>query len=968
MQPNAIRAIVRKELMQFFASPIAYLFLAAFAAVTLFVFFWGEAFFARNLADVRPLFEWMPVLLIFLSAALTMRMWSEERRTGTLEFVHTLPVANWQFVLGKFFACLLLLALALVLTLPLPLTVNMLSPIDWGPVWAAYLATLLLGGTYLALGLFISAHTQNQIVSLMLTALIGGVLYLIGTPTLTDWVGEPLASIFKAIGTGSRFESIARGVLDARDLYYYLSLIVIFLGLNLWGLERERWAATGSYQHHALWRRGTALVVINLLLVNIWMAPLTSLRLDVTQGQRFSLGKASYDYLSRLHEPLIIKAYFSKNTHPLLAPLVPQIKDLLNEYQIAGKGKVKVVDIDPTEDQQAANDAASQYGIKPVPFQVSGRYQASVVNAYFNLVVSYGGEFQTLSYKDLIDIKQGQGDIQVQLRNPEYDITRAIKRVLFAYQTKGDLYSSLPHALNLTAYVSADNTLPKELAGFKTDLQKQLQDASKKAGGKLNIHWVDPNSDPSVAKKMEQQWGFKPMMASLLNTTPFYFYLTLDDGKQGMPLQLPENLNDQGIKQMLEAGVKHFGSGLMHSVALVTPPMNPMTGQGLSFEQLQSHLSENYNVIPTDLKDGIVPSEAESLLVMAPDSLTDKQRFAIDQYLMKGGTVMLATSPYEISIDQSGLKASKHTSGLEDWLKHYGVTIQPNLVMDPHNSPFPMPVNRDLGGVQVQEWVMMNYPYFVDVRPGAMDAKVPVTEGLPQLTFPWASPISIDSKLNQSRKVAVLAHSSAQSWLSDKTQVLPRVQGGQAIPFTPEGKRSSEDLAVAITGSFDSYYADKDNPLLKQDDKVAAAKPAAATPADAASKDAKDKQDKPVFSGIIARSPESARLIVFASNHLLDDQVMQLLGSANGSTYMNSVDAMQNAVDWSVEEDGLMAIRARSQYSHTLPAMDDAGRQELEYFNYFLALAGVVIIFAIVRVRSRRRLARHQALLLGGKA
>ncbi|MFP8967703.1 Gldg family protein [Pokkaliibacter sp. CJK22405] len=973
MQPKALSAVVKKELLQFFASPIAYLFLAAFAAISLFVFFWGDAFFARNLADVRPLFEWMPVLLIFLSAALTMRMWSDERKTGTLEFVHTLPVANWQFVLGKFLACIVLLALALVLTLPLPITVNLMSPIDWGPVWSAYLATLLLGGTYIALGLFISAHTQNQIVSLMLTVLVGGVLYFLGSPMLTDLTSEPLASILRDLGTGSRFESIARGVLDVRDLYYYLSLIVIFLGLNLWGLERERWAATGDRHHHALWRRGTALVVINLLLANVWLAPLTSLRLDMTQGNRFSLSDVSYNYLSRLHEPLVIKAYFSQKTHPLLAPLVPQLKDLLHEYEVAGKGKVRVEFIDPTQDQKAAEEAASNYGIKPVPFQVSGRYQASVVNAYFNVVVSYGGEFQTLSYKDFIDMQRGtNGNVDVSLRNPEYDMTRAIKRVLYAYQTKGDLYKNLPDDLNLTAYVSDDSTLPQQLVSFRQQLTDELKALSKKADGKLNITWVDPNKDASAAAQMKKEWGFKPMMASLVNTTPFYFYLTLDDGKQGMPLQLPANLNAKGIDTMVETGVKHFGTGLMHSVALVTPAYNPMGG-GTSFQQAKDQLSQNYNVIDTDLKDGVVPAAAEALLVMAPDNLDDKQRFAIDQYLMKGGTVLLSTSPYEVSIDQQGLHASKHKSGLEDWLKGYGISFENDLVMDPQNSPFPMPVNRSLGGMQVQEWVQMNYPYFVDVRPQEMNEKLPILKGLSQLTFPWASPIQIDKKLNKDRSVQVLASSSEDAWLSDKTQVLPQVRNGEAVPFTPEGDRKQEPLAMVVTGSFPSYYADKEDPLLSKgtasaDEGKGKNVKVANTPdpQQGAGKDAKKKG--PSYSGVISRSPDSARLILFASNHLLDDQVMQLLGSANGSHYTNSLSALQNTVDWSVEDDGLLSIRARDVNSRTLPAMSDTSRKEVEYLNYFLAMALVLVIFVVVRVRQRRRLHRYSALLLGGQA
>ena len=151
-EPNALRwwplalRVARKEFRAFFASPAAYLFLAAFAAAVLFSFFWVDTFFARNIADVRPLFRWLPLLLIFLVAALTMRSWSDERRGGTLESLLTAPVAPWSLVLGKFAAVLALVALALALTLPLPVTVALLGPLDWGPVIGGYVKAMTAKG------------------------------------------------------------------------------------------------------------------------------------------------------------------------------------------------------------------------------------------------------------------------------------------------------------------------------------------------------------------------------------------------------------------------------------------------------------------------------------------------------------------------------------------------------------------------------------------------------------------------------------------------------------------------------------------------------------------------------------------------------------------------------------------------------------------------------------------------------
>src|SRR3972149_3121023 len=170
-----ISSITRKELDSYFSSPMALIFVGVFLAFTLGVFFWGpEAFFARGIADVRPLFRWMPVLLIFLVAALTMRQWSEEQRSGTLEMLLTLPVQPTRLVLGKFLAVMALVAVALALTVPLPMIVSALGNLDWGPVAGGYLAALLLAAAYAAIGLFVSSRTDNQIVGLISTLLPGG--------------------------------------------------------------------------------------------------------------------------------------------------------------------------------------------------------------------------------------------------------------------------------------------------------------------------------------------------------------------------------------------------------------------------------------------------------------------------------------------------------------------------------------------------------------------------------------------------------------------------------------------------------------------------------------------------------------------------------------------------------------------------------------------------------------------------
>ena len=643
----SIKRIAAKEMSLFFSSPIGYLFLAVFLVFTLFVFFWVEAFFARNIADVRPMFEWLPLLLLFLCSALTMRMWSEERRSGTLEFVSTVPVTTWSFVLGKFFACWLLLAIALLLTLPLPLTVAYLGNLDWGPVLGGYVAALLLGGAYIAIGLTISARSDNQIVSLILSTIACGVLYVIGSPLATDHVGNDVGSWLRGIGTGARFESITRGVLDFRDLYYYASLILTFLALNVFALERQRWAKDGDHQRHSAWRMGIGLVVANLLVANLWLANFTSARVDVTKGRLYSISPATANYIDQLNEPLLIRGYFSSKTHPLLAPLVPQLKDLLTEFEVAGHGKVRVEIVDPAKNPEAEDEANNKYGIRPNPFQVADRHQSSLVNSYFDVLVQYGDQFEVLGFRDLIEVKvAGESDLDVQLRNPEYDITRTIKKVLYGFQSGGELFSSIPKPLKFVGYVSNDRVLPAQLTTFKETVAKVLDGYAKESGGKLSVEFVDPEAgNGAVAKEIREKYGFRPMAASLFDTNTFYFYLTLDGGASTVvQIPLPEDLTEEGLKRSMDAAFKRFATGYLKSVALMAPEqpayMQAMGGGGSQYSQLADTLMTDHNVERTQLTEGRVPEGAEVLVVADPQQLNDKQVFAIDQFLMQGGTVI----------------------------------------------------------------------------------------------------------------------------------------------------------------------------------------------------------------------------------------------------------------------------------------------------------------------------------------
>jgi ABC-2 type transport system permease protein len=957
----------RKEFSGFFASPQAFIFFGAFLAVTLFVFFWVERFFARNIADVRPLFEWMPVLLIFLAAAITMRMWSEEQRAGTLELLLTSPVRPLQLVMGKFLACVALVCVALALTLPLPLTVSFLGDLDWGPVFGGYLATLFLAAAYISIGLYVSSRTENQVVSLIIAALICGVFFLVGSDALTGLFGNRTAELLKLFGTGSRFESITRGVIDLRDLYFYLSVVGAFLALNVLALEQRRWAGNPRNANHRQWVWLTALLAANLLVGNLLLHPLATARADVTAGRIYSISDSTRAYLSQLREPLLIRGYFSAQTHPLLAPLVPRLRDLLEEYAVAGGDRVRVEFVDPQTDPEMEEEAGRKYGISPVPFQTASKYQASVVNSYFDILIKYGDQYETLGFDDLIDVKaQSESDLEVELRNPEYDITRTIKKVLYGYQGTGELFENITRPVVFRGYLSPADRLPEALASLRTELESLLSRTREASDGKFSFEILDPDANGGeLGHELERDFGFRPMVAGLLDDKPFWFYMTLHGDGQVVQVPLPESLDAAGLERGLDAGLKHFSTGFLKTVALVTPePPAPVPGMmpqttGPRFDLLREKLSEEYAVRDADLKNGYVPEEADLLMLVAPSSLDEKQIFAVDQFLMRGGTVIIASSAFDIDT-RGSLSAAKATSGLEGWLASKGIEIGSSMVLDPQNAAFPIPVQRHLGGFTVQETRMVEYPYFVDVREDGFDRDNTATSGINQVTVTWASPITLDDAAQEGRRVTRMIESSNGSWLSESTDIQPDFRTFGPIGFAPGEDRARHLLGVIVEGGFESWFLDKPSPL---------AGTAETSPGDDAPETADtteqpgSEDDAPAISRVIGRSPESARIILFSSNSFLSDTTLNLATAGLGTVYLNPVELVENAVDWSLEDRGLLQIRGRAQFSRTLEPLDNRERAFWEYLNYALALASLALVWFLWRQSSTRSRARYRAML-----
>ncbi len=228
--------IYKRELSGYFGTPIAYVFLAIFVFLSgIFAFYIGN-FFQRGQADLRPFFQFHPWLYLFLIPALSMRLWAEERRSGTIELLFTLPVTMTQAVLGKFLAAWKFTAIALALTFPLWITVNYLGDPDNGVILASYLGSLLMAGAFLAIGSCISALTRNQVIAFVVSGVVCLGFVLSGFPLVLELVSALAPAIVvdavRSFSFLTHFQAISKGVVRAGDVVYFVSLIVFWLFVN----------------------------------------------------------------------------------------------------------------------------------------------------------------------------------------------------------------------------------------------------------------------------------------------------------------------------------------------------------------------------------------------------------------------------------------------------------------------------------------------------------------------------------------------------------------------------------------------------------------------------------------------------------------------------------------------------------------------------------------------------------------
>lgn len=952
--------IAKKELRGFFGSPVAVLFLGAFLAFTLLGFFWYHKFFARNIADARPLFELLPLAMIVLVAALAMRLWAEEQRAGTIELLLTLPVARHHLVFGKFLAGMVLVATALAMTLGVPLTIAWLGELDWGPVIGGYVAAMMLAAAYLAIGMCISAMTDNQLVALIGTTLVCLVLYLPGTTAVTQLVGLEAAGWLRSVAIGHRFESIARGVLDLRDLAYYASLTAIGLALNVYMLVRRSFGrGPGDERVRNQTQLATALVVLNALALNLWLAPVTAARADLTARREFSLSPTTEAALANLEQPLLIRAYFSDNLPTELRAHVPRILDVLEEYQVRGRGNVRLEQIDPSQSQAIADQAKRDFGIESRPFRELSKNRDSVVNAYFYVVLQQGNRRAVLDAGDFLDEKFVENALTYRLKSIEYAVTSVLRKLAATGQDLGERIRALPSPVSIVAYTTPDN-LPPQFAQLPATLDLAVKQLKQELGDKVEYATISPppGADPTA---FFAAYSITPTFKNLATDKPGFFTVTVTANGRTQPLVLDGAPNLDTIRDGLRGNIRRSIPGFSKVVGIWTPPappapMAPTTSAGTPsrgeatpaaaasaaaraaasaalgqapppppqmFDAFaRALLQSDYDLAAIRTFSPTTLQLLDVLVLAGPANLSPADAQAIDQYVMRGGSLVVLAGRYRLATEANDrIKVERVNTGLEDLFRGWGIDVAPYLVLDERNDRFPAPI----GGDRIE---MRPYPYFVRVEGDGLSDSHPATADVAWAVMHYASPIvaaadngPLPARLGEI-EITPLLTSSPRAWTDVDVDVHPDRAKSAATSKAALGLTPPFVLGVSLTGVFPS-----------------AATGSAAQPGAAQS---------------LTKSPPNTHVVVIGSSAFASDELVDLLTQLDNQSGYNNLLFLQNAVDWAVRDTDMLGIRAQATRLPLLNLSPERART-WEYVNYGVALAALLATLALVWLYRRTR-------------
>jgi ABC-type transport system involved in multi-copper enzyme maturation permease subunit len=690
-----IATIFRREFSSYFNSPIAYIFIIAILAVCsgFYMFFF---FFSAGLAEMRDFFSINSWLMLFFLPAITMRLWADEQKSGSIALLQSLPMKPQELVLGKYFAGIGFYVLYLIGTVPIPIAIAFLGKPDFGPIVGGYLGLFFLGALYTAIGLFFSGLFKDQITSWVMAVIGCLFMHLLGwlpvAAQLDSWIGGLGTFLQRAVGSVVHFENMYKGVITTNDIIYFLSFSAVFLVLNALTVEqRMRRQADVTFFTSAV----VMMAVATMLNMVVYRVPLG--RIDTTQGKIYTVSDSARNILRELKTKVTVRYYVTPEDKmpPGMKDIQRNISDKLGEFaQISDKLKFEV--IDPTASPDLAQ-TLEEKGISAFTLRTAEKDAVGIKNVYSSLTISY-------------------------LDKPD-DIIPQV----------------LPQSLPMLEY---------ELCS--------------------RIFRMTQAAEPTVA-----------LVAPYDPLDPRY--------------------NDPRMRQMMQMQGQEIPE------------------KGDRFKNLAStfrNLGYNVNRVDLSSKERLA-GDFKTLVAVASNGLSDRQRYEIAKALSSGKNVILAAQQYKFNYNHLKgtnvmIMPAQVEPGVNELLSNYGVTLGDKILMDEQNQIVGIQTQVQVAGfLQLPMNIDVQSPVQIRVSPENMNSEYAFTSNLGPMIYLWGSPLKVDEAKIKSFGLSsvTLISSSSKSWESEFTGAPLGVENIKPSSFT--GK---QPLAIMITGQFPNPYDNQPPP------------------------------------------------------------------------------------------------------------------------------------------------------------
>lgn len=816
------RSIFSRELFSYFNSPIASIFIIVFVILNAGMYM--TQFFLIGTADMRPFFNLMPVILCVFIPAITMRLWAEERRGNTFEMLLTFPMQTHQLVLGKFAAGLLFFLIALCGTLLIPVMLTLAGHPDMGQIIGGYLGTVLLGAFFLSVGIFVSGLCKDQIVSLIVAMIVCFFFYLIGIDfiagVIDGWLGGVGTFLKDNFGMTKHFDGFQKGVIDNRDILYFVVMTAVFLVLNIFSIE-DRLRPKAK----AVFCAAVGVCIAMSIVLNVLFSDIPLGRYDLTEGKLYTVTETTKDILQGLKAPVTVKLYISppEKMPTSLKSLGQDIKDRLDELKILSDGKLRyeifhmeaaAPQPEPENKEESLADKIQQKGIRPL--QVRSIEQ------------------------DQMDIKLIYSAVSIAYKEKKEEVIPAI--------------------------------MPANLGNFEYELISKIYRMTLEKTPKVAF------VAPFTRKVMD------PQIRALL-------------GQLGQ--SAPDQYVDDKYKT-LDAALKY----------------------------------EAYELSRIQLtKESPIPAGIDTLIIVEPQQLNERQRYEVSRFLHEGGNLILAAQQYEYRYGSAGrmgieISAQKNDLNLNELLNAYGLTISDDMLMDERSDTISVSGAAAFGPFEVS--VPVKVPMQILVDQETMNQDVSMTSRLAPLLYLWGSPLKADDKkfTDMGLKKTVLITSSDKSW------TIPYKDGTLSksdIEKPVDGYQGRVPLVVLLEGQFPDAFAGKDLPRWPQGETGQGQQPA--------DESAVEPQKPPSLT------PKPGKLLVVGCFKMFQEDVIKNGGMLN--FFINSVDALTLGGE-------LIKIRSHQEISRVLKELSKG--EKLWYrFMSILAVPCVLVVLGSVRAVWRRK-------------